>query len=313
MKRGVFDILRRALDNTIANWQLILIRLGETILFIALAIGAALVIIVPVLVSVGIEVANLEDAADFENAMLALASRWMLAIWIILGVSILFLVFVAIHSFVQAGSARVYVDGDKIAGPALDGERARYGVFSMERWFAGGRDGWWTVFWIYNLAWGVFGAILLVPLVPTALLMVLFRETVPIALASGCLGLLVTLMIMLVGGILTGMWTNRAIADWAVRRGGVRQELAAGWAAIRGDFGRHVLIALAVIVVALAGSAFFATFSFFAGFAEGMGEGSGLVMLATLPIRLVASLLSSAFSAVVSAWYLAAYCTVATE
>ena len=33
MKRGVFDVLRRGVDNTIANWQLVLIRIGEMLLF----------------------------------------------------------------------------------------------------------------------------------------------------------------------------------------------------------------------------------------------------------------------------------------
>ena len=312
MKRGVFDVLRRALDNTLANWPLILIRLAESVLFIAIAIGAAIVIIVPIIVSAGIQFANLDDSADIENAMQILMTRWMLLLWIFIGISVIFVLFTAIHAFVDAGAARVYVDAERIAGPAVEGVRSRYNVFSMERWFSGGKDGWWTLFWLYNIAWGVLALVLLIPLVPTIIVMLLFRETPAVSIGAGCLGLVVTFFLLIAGAILTGMWTNRSIAEWAVHRAGARDALDRGWAAIRSDFGRHILIALAVIVVAIAGSSFFASFSFMAGMAEAIGD-SGIVAFMTLPVRLVASLLSSAFSAVVTSWYLAAFACLATE
>lgn len=313
MRRGVIDTLRRGLDNTVANWPLILVRLAETVLFIALAIGAVAVIVIPILISAGIDLMNIDHPDEIEGVMLALMNRWMMLVWIFVGVSVLLLLFVAIHAFVEAGAARVYVDAEKIAGPAVDGERARYRVFSLERWFAGGRDGWWPVFWIYNVAWGLLGLILLIPLIPTVLLMFAFRESSPpVAALSGCFGILAMLMLLIVGGIATGIWTNRAIAEWAVRRSGAREALAASWQAIRSDFARHLLIALALIVVAFAGSTFFASFSFFAGFAEAMGS-SEIFVLMTLPVRFLASLVSSAFSALITGWYVAAYAALAVE
>jgi hypothetical protein len=312
VKRGVIDVLRRALDNTLGNWPLILIRLAETVLFIAIAIGAAIIIIIPIIVSAGIQLANLNDSADIENAMQMLLTRWMLLIWVFLGISVMFVIFTAIHAFVDAGAARVYVDAERIAGSAIEGQRSRYRVFSMERWMAGGKDGWWTLFWLYNIAWGALALVLLIPLVPTIIVMLVFRETPAVAIGTGCLGLVATFFLLVVGAIITGMWTNRSIAEWAVRRAGARDALDRGWAAIRSDFARHILIALAVIVVAIAGSSFFASFSFMAGMAEAMGD-SGIVALMTLPVRLVASFLSSAFSAVVTSWYLAAFACLATE
>lgn len=312
MKRGVFDTLRRGLDNTIANWPLVLVRLVETVVFIALAIGAAFVILMPILVSAGIEIANINHPDEIESAMFALMNRWMMLVWVLVAVSILLLIFVALHAFVEAGAARVYVDAEKIAGPAVDGDRSRYRVFSIDRWFAGGRDGWLPLFWIYNIAWGTLGLILLIPLIPTIILMLVLRESPPAVALSGCFGIMATMLLLLAGAIVVGIWTNRAIVEWAVRRTGAREALAASWQAIKGDFARHILIALALFVVALAGSTFFASFSFFAGFAEAMGN-SEIFVLITLPIRLLASVISSAFSAFITGWYLASYTSLGVE
>lgn len=312
MRRGVVDVLRRGIDNTVANWPLILIRIGESVLFILIAIAGLIAVLAPILVSIGIELADISSPEDVENAFLSLVTRWTLLIWILVALSVMFLIFVAIHSFVEAGCARVYVDAERIAGQAVDGPRSRYRVFSMQRWFTGAADGWWTLFWIYNLAWGAAGLILLIPLLPTIVLMLVAREQPPLAVGIGCFGLFVTLLLMIVVGIATGMWTHRATASWAVRRWGARDALAAGWQAIRGDFGRHLLVAVAVIVVAMAGSTFFASFSFFAGFAEGTGR-SAVANLFTFPARIVVSLFSTAFSAAVTSWYLASYSALATE
>jgi hypothetical protein len=312
VKRGVFDTLRRGLDNAVANWALVVIRLLEVIVFLAIAVVGAIAVVVPIIISIGIRFADLDTPESMAGAAELLLQRWALLAWIFLGILFLAVLFVAIHSFVQAGSARVYVDGDRVAGPVREGQRARFHVFSLQRWYAGGAEGWWPVFLLYNIAWGLAGLIMLIPLLPTLTLMILFRESPPALIGTGCIGIIVTLMLMLVVGFVTAMWTTRAVAAWAVRRQGARDALAAGWSAIRGDLARHLLIALAVIVVSMAGSAFFASFSFFAAFGETIGDGA-LFMLITLPLRILGSVLSSVFSAFVAAWYLASYSAIAVE
>ena len=313
MKRGVIDTLRRAADNTLANWPLILIRLAEALLFGILAVVTVIAALVPIFVSVGIEVTKIDTPDDIEHAFLALMSKWVLLLWVFAAFVVLIILFVAVHGFVEAGSARVYVDAERIAGPAAIGPRSRFRVFSMDRWLTGAKDGWWTAFWIYNLAWGVAGLILLIPLVPTIAGMLIFHEQPPIALATGCIGLLISLLLIIVVGIVTGMWVNRALNEWAVRNYGTRAALAAGWQAIRADLGRHLLIMLAIFVVGMAGSSFFASLSFFAAFGEAFGDSRGIFNLFTIPVRVFASLLSSAFSAAMSAWYLASYAGLAAE
>jgi hypothetical protein len=312
MRRGVFETLRRGLDNAVANWGLVVIRVVEMFVLAAITIAAVLAMVVPILVSVGIRLADLTSPDEIESAMLALLQKWVLLLWVFLGLSLLMLVLVALHSLVTAGCARVQVDADRLAGPAVDGPRSRYHVFSMQRWWAGATDGWWPVFLIYNLAWTVAGLILLIPLLPTLALTILFRESPPMAIASGCIGLVVSLMLLIVVGVVTGIWSNRAVADWAVQRSGASAALTSAWAAFKADLARHVLIAIAMIVIALAGSSFFASFSWFAAFGQMMHR-TVAVNFFTIPLRLVATIANWAFSSFVASWVLGAYAALAVE
>jgi hypothetical protein len=311
-KRGAIDVLKRALDDTIANWPLVALRLGEALVFAIIAIAAIFIILVPIAVSIGISASSIQSSADIEQAIAALLGRWMLLVWVFVAVLILAGVFVAMHSFVEAGGARVYVDAERVAGPANEGPRQRFRVFSMDKWMAGGLSGWWTVFWIYNLAWGLAGLILLIPLIPTAALMVRFSERPEVLAGIGCLGIVVTLLLGIVVAIVTGIWTNRAIVDWAANGTGARASLSSARQAIRIDLGRHVLVTAAAIVIGMAGSSFFASFSFFAAFGQTM-DAHSLFNFVTMPIRLIGSLGSTAFSAAVTSWYVAAYAALAVE
>lgn len=313
MKRPVFEVLRRGFDNTVANWQLIVIRLIEIVVTVLISIGAVLAVVVPILVSIGINVRNIFTSPDeVESAVELLSGKWMLIVWIAVVITAVLTIATAIHSFVVAGSARIYADADRLAGPSAFGPRTRYRQFSMDKWMTEGKAGWWPVFWIYNLPWLLACAILLVPLVPTAAFIFLSQESAPqAALGIGCLGMLLTLGLAFLVGVIAVIWSNRAIASWSVRGGGARPSLAAAWSELKADFGRVILIAIAVFVVAMAGSSFFGGFSFIASFAEAFGKDS--MAFFTLPMRIVASILSSAFSAAVSAWFLSAYCTLATE
>lgn len=312
MKRGVFDVLRRGLDNAVANWGLIVIRVAEVVILVGITIASAVAVIAPLLVSIGVSVTGLRTPEDLEELILSLFARWLWLLWIFLGVSVMLLVFVAIHSFVEAGCARVAIDADRAAGPAVEGPRSRYHVFSLQRWWEGAKAGWWTVFWIYNFAGGVAGLILLVPLVPTAVIMLVARDTPAVLIGTGCIGLALTVLLLIVVGMVTSMWAARAVVEWASHGSGATAALANAWAAIKADVGRHLLIALAVVVIAMAGSSFFASFSYFAAFGEMFHRGA-TVQVFTIPLRVIGSLLNWGFSAFVASWYLAAYGALAVE
>jgi hypothetical protein len=313
VKRSIPDVLRRGFDNAVANWQLLLIRLGEAMLFTIIIVAALILMLVPIILSIGIQIADLQDPESMSAALEMLASRWTILFYILGVVFVLMAVFLIVHSFVEAGSARVYVDGDRAAGPEVRGAASRYRVFSMARWWAGAADGWWPVFWMYNIAWGAAGIFIVIPPVATLALALAFRENEGLLVGISCLGLLITFAFLIPVAVVVTIWMNRAIAVWAVRRGGARDTLNAAWAAFKADFGRHILVALVMFVISIAGSMFIGSFTFFAGMAETMGRGSGSMTLMLLPVRFAGQFLSMAFSAVIAGWFLAAFCAMASE
>lgn len=310
VKRDVIDVLRRAFDNTLANWQTIVLRLAEKVVLGVIAVGAALAILVPFLVTIGLHMPDSPE--DALNLIVRLYESWVLILWIIVAVSLLLLVFIAVHSFVEAGCARIAVDADRAAGPAAQGPRARFRVFSMARWLAGAVEGWWRVFWIYNLAWGALSLLLFLPMIPTMILMLVLRDNEAGLVITGIVGLLMTLLLFIAIAIVAGVWTNRAIAEWAARRESARVALSVTWRALKVDFARHAAIALAVFVVSMAGSSFFAGFGAFATIGTTISQ-TAIVHFVTMPMRMVTWLLSSAFSAAVATWFLAAYAALAVE
>ena len=312
MRRGIIDTLKRGGENALANWQLSLIRFIEILAFCALFVIGIIVALVPIFVSLGIHLSEIHDNDDMESAMRTLLEAWPAFIWFFAGMFVLFVIFVLVHSYIEAGCARLFVDADRTAGPATTGAKGRYRVFSVSAWFAGAREGGWRVFWIYNLAWTVAALILLIPLIPVAVLMFVFRGNVAVSAGVGCLGMLVVLLFGIVLGLITGMWTNRAIANWAVQRSTARHALATGWRAVKTDFGRHLLITLSIIVVALAGSSVFSSFSMFGSFGTSM-HGRDLYNLMTAPLRMVGTILSWAFSSLIGSWYLASYSALSVE
>ncbi len=312
MKRGIFDTLRRGAENTIANWPLSAIRLAEMFVFVIATIVAVFAMLVPILVSIGIRLAELSTPDRVESAITTLLEKWTLFLWFGIGLTVMMFVFVLVHAYVEAGCARVLVDADRAAGPVVVGPRQRYRIFTMDRWLAGAKEGGWRVFWIYNGAWALAALLLLIPLIPVAVLMFVFQENPAVAAGVGCLGLLIFMLFAMVVGITTGMWTNRAIADWAAHRSSARTALATGWRAVKTDFGRHILIALAVIVIAMAASSIASSLSMMGGFGSSFRHDASFSFV-MIPLQLIGSLLSFAISAFIGNWYLASYAALAVE
>lgn len=311
-RAGFFDVLRRGVDNAIANWPLIALRLAETILIGVIAVASVVALVVPILVSIGLVFGDLDDPEDLITVVTTLAEKWIVLVWIVIAVSVLLVLFLAIHAFVEAGRARVLVAGDRAAGPAAMGPRSRFQAFSSRAWIAGAAEGWWPLFWIYNAIWGLAGLILLLPLVPTMILVLVLRERPPLAIASGCLGLVFTVLLGVAVAIVAGIWTIRSTAEWGLGGRNAREAMRGAWSAMRDDFWRHLLVAVVMIVVGMAGSTLFASFSFIAGFGESLNDSLAFSLI-TLPIRFAGSILSSILSAAIGTWYLASYAAMAVE
>src|SRR5437764_1280574 len=182
-------------------------------------------------------------------------SHLMLFVWIFALGFIVLGVMIAIHSFVEAGSTQIFVDGERKANKGGD-----LRAFSIDRWLAGGASSWWRIFWIYNLAWSVGLIFVLVPLLLTIIGMLAISDTTG-RVVIGCAGVAVAVLVLIPVGIVTSIWCTKAITICVARSLPARESLSAGWRAIKGDLGRHLAVAVILFVISMAINSFVSAFS----------------------------------------------------
>lgn len=310
MKRSTTEVLRRGFDSTVANWPLIVIRIAEGVLFVAIVIGSIVAAIVPVAVAAGLS--HFEPSGDRQPAEVIagmIVEHWMLILYILLIVSVLLLLLMAIHSFVEAGCAKVFVDAERQAGESAAANRDRFRAFTAERWMAGGRASWWSVFWIYNAAWGIGGLIILIPLLATLAFMLVVSDT-GARVAIGCAGTVLSVLIMIPVGIIIAVWTQKAITVTVARPAGAGAALRLGWREIGSDAGRHIAVAVIIFAVSFGGAMLISMSTFPLTFARSHPP---LVDLAFAPAQIGLSFLQSIFSSAVGLWFLASYVGLTEE
>ncbi|HEX9161029.1 MAG TPA: hypothetical protein VF980_04910 [Thermoanaerobaculia bacterium] len=311
MKRNASDVLRRGFDSMLANWPLLAIRIAESIVLVGIAFASVVAIVVPLVISLGFgRGIHASDATDAAQIVLdALASHWLIIVYVIAVVFLMLVVFVAIHSFVIAGCARIFVDAERNTAAMPAPSREDFRAFTGDRWLQGGRDGWLTVFWIYNAAWSVAAIIILVPFLILLAVMFMLRESGPAAAVAGCAGSIIAFMFIVPVAIVTGIWTQRAIVDCLARGADVGGALRGAWAEFRSDLGRHLGIAMVMLVVTFAAAGLFGGLSMMAG----IGRPPANMSLMFLPLQFSASIANSVFSAGISAWFLACFASLAME
>lgn len=309
MRASATDVIRRGFDNTVANWPLLLIRIGEGIVMMMLVVGAVLAIIIPVVVSLGLNAATFENPTDLAETLAGtLINHWMMIVYVIAVVTLMLTVFVAVHSFVEAGSARVYIDGERIAGPATLGARDRFKVFSADRWLEGGKRDWWSVFWIYNFAWAAASLVILVPVLFAAALIFIVREE-PAAMAGiGCLAAAVLLFFTIAVVVVTNIWCQKAIIVCAARTHRAIGALGEAWREFRADAGRHIGVALILFLLMIVGAGVFASISAMTGISD-----SPAFALAVMPMQLIGSFANTIFSTIMAAWFLACFAALSVD
>ncbi|HEV7919714.1 MAG TPA: hypothetical protein VGR02_02870 [Thermoanaerobaculia bacterium] len=308
MKRSVTEVIRRGFESMLANWPVILLRLGEMLLLAAVTIALIIAILVPVLVSAGLSKIAWDDIDSAQEAVLAfLTANALLIIWILIAISIALLVFVAVHSFVEAGAAQVFLDADRRAGAAAEGPRSRFAAFSMERWMLGGRRGWWTAFWIYNLVWTIAGLILLIPLVLVLGIMLILGDAMA-SVILGCFVLVVVLFMAVVIAIITNLVAVKAILDSLAYSLNARDALRMAWREVKTDLGRHVAVVAVLMLVAFAVAGVFGSASLGFSFSRSL---SWTLLFA--PMRILLQLANSAVSAAIANWMLGSFAALVTE
>lgn len=301
MKRSVTEVIRRGFENCVANWPLILIRIGEAVLFLIIMVVSFVAAVVPVAMSIGLNQIDLRDADGAVEMLTAvLLEHWPVILYLLALITVVLIVFVAIHAFVEAGSARVYVDAERAVASIAVPQRAHFRVFTAERWLQGGRQWWWPVFLIYNAAWTLAMAILLVPLLLIVVVMVLLRSSPGGAAIAGCLGLVAFAFFFVAVAVVTNVWCQKAIVVTAARGADATAALRLAWRQFTADAGRHIAVALIMFAIMLAGSGLFSMFSAVSGIND-----SATFAIMMMPLQIIGSVLNSIFSAAVSALFMA--------
>ena len=309
--RNTTDVLRRGLDSTLANWQLIAIRIAASILFVIIIVASIVAAIVPIAVAAGLSHFDLRNADNAVQAISAMAiEHWPLILYILVVITVVLGVLIAMYSFVEAGNTRVFVDAERAAGRTAMPQRATFRTFSMDRWLQGGRSSWWSIFWIYNVAWGIAGLIMLVPLLVTLAGMLAIDEPGG-RVAIGCAGLIFTFLVIIPLALLVAVWTEKAIAVCVARATTASAALRVSWAEIKKDFGRHFAVAFIVFVIAFGGAMTISMLTAPLSFVRGATNDP--FNFAFAPAQILSSLAQSVFSAAVGLWFLASYVALTEE
>ncbi|HEY8713538.1 MAG TPA: hypothetical protein VIM68_11750 [Thermoanaerobaculia bacterium] len=309
MKRSVGEILRLGFESMLANWPLLIIRIVESVVLVVMVIVAIVAVIVPIAVSFGAgNSLPAGDRGDVVTLILTIIGTHAVMILYILGLMLIVTtVWLMVHSFVTAGSASVYVASLRQAAAIPVATRDHMNAFTTERWFQGGKASWWTVFWIYNIAWSAGFVIMFVPFAFLAVAVIVLRENTAAAAITGCLGAFVVLVLILPVAVVTGIWTQKAIVDCAARNTGAMDSLRAAWREFRADVGRHVAVTAVMLIVSFGVALVVGSMSAMVSLGHHPG---GLMMI---PMQFSSSILNSIFSAAVGAWFLACFAALAVE
>src|SRR5260221_8049288 len=103
--RSPLDLSIRSLKNAAANWQLVVIRMMESVVFVFLMLMAVLATVVPVAIKAGLGKLRISDT---ENYVLALSQflveQLPVILWTFAVLILVALVAMVIHSLIVAGA-----------------------------------------------------------------------------------------------------------------------------------------------------------------------------------------------------------------
>jgi hypothetical protein len=162
---------------------------------------------------------------------------------------------------------------------------------------------------MYNVIWSVAGAVLLVPLAAT--LAAMFAVTADAGrIVVACSGLALTFVLLLPLGALAAMWTQKSIVVCLARSAPAAESMRAARQEMRRDFGRHLVVAVIVMVVSIGGAGVISMLSMPLSFAR---ESNPLSIGVMAPVQIVLSFVQGIFSAAVGTWFLASYVGLTEE
>jgi hypothetical protein len=310
LKRSLPDVLRRGLDSTIANWPVIAFRIAESVVLIGIVIAAIIVAIVPAIVAAGLSKDEIMNSSDPAGAVVGwVIGHLMLFVWMFALAFIVLGVLMAVHAFVEGGTAQIYVDAERNAKRFPVPSRDSFRAFSIDRWLAGGAASWWRIFWMYNWAWSVGLLFVLIPLTLTIAALILISDTAG-RLVVGCIGLAIAILILIPVAIIVSIWCAKAITICVARSLSARESLRVAWRAVRDDLGRHLAVAVIAFVVSLALNSAVSAFSIPMDISS---HHLPSLELFFTPVRLASGIIQSMISAGIGCWLIACFVSMTEE
>ena len=302
MARPLGEIARRGVDNVLANWPLLLIRIAEGVAMMATILGIVVLAIVPVAAAAVGSLTEVLDTlgrtGDLEELLLGVAP--LLVVYILLVVSFVLLLAMLVHSFVQGGIVGCYVEAER-RSPGAGAQRDAFRVFTPELWWREGKRNVWRFFWIYNVIWGAYSLLLLLPLLPLVVLVALFPEN-PVSIVIAIVGFVAVVLFAIGVAFVVLIWSQVVLIDAARRDLGPVEAINASGEALRGRLLNIILIGgiFFALSTTAGGLVAGATFSF-----DAAGAIPGFA-LALIPLQILLSLINSAISTLFGSWLLAA-------
>lgn len=298
------SLIQRGFDSTIANWPLLLIRVAGSVA-ITLVVLAAIIPIVAFAIYSG-TMTGIESVTTTAAMIDWLLSNAVIIAALFLVLTLILAVAIAVHSFITGGVAGIFLDADRIA-PREQWTRRQLAAFRPDSWMRHGLQTWWKIFIIYNLTWGIWSVILLLPLLLMIPLMMGIGES-GAAAAIGCVVVGLWLGFAFVGSIFVHLWTQLAILD-CVRERAILTPLRRGLSIFFGSF----LKIIALVILSIAVTFGIAGLSIAAQFGFEIGMNLGELALLLIPVQVVFSLLQTVISVFVNAWLMACFATIVNE
>jgi hypothetical protein len=299
--RGPGDFLRRSLDNALANWPLLLINIAAQVASVAVIFIGILVAVLP-LIMFGV-LAAAAPKGDPEVWLTKLfENNPLIILYLVAVVSLLIIPIMIVYSFVEAGRLGVYLDGERNADLLGSSARPAFKVFDPTAWAAHAKANWWRIFLLYNIVWGIYGLILLIPLALIVGAMVVLHET-PSVVGVGCLLGAAFLLLAVFFAFVFGIWSKVSNTLCVQGQRGVGESMRLGWAFMREQFGGLLVLTIILIAISLAlGGSLFGVY-----FMIGIASSIPGVAVLLVPLQVALSLGQSLLSAVITGWFTAAY------
>ena len=279
--------------------------MAEGVLLGTILVVGLLATIVPMVIVGAMAAESLDESTLPADDPIA-ALTWVLfehpfmVLFGVFAITVIVVILVALHAFVRAGMIGVYVDGELAAGARMD--RDAFKVFTPERWFGYGRKSWWNLFLIYQITWGLYGLVLLIPLIVIVAAVLLTIDTDAVAVV-GIGGVVLLLLLAVVAGIIVNIWTQLALTEAVRLNLSAMRAIRSGTAVLRSRLGEIAIVVLILFGIIVAAMMLIMVFYLMLGAVSVIP----LMSIVTIPFQIVLSVAQSALQTFLAGWFIAAF------